>query len=139
MAIRVLPLPYTLSGITPDWVLLVILSWLFVRVESVSVITACFVGLLVDVLTGHILGQHAFIYALVCFICIRMHKRLKNYSLRNQQFIIFLLLTMERFLLFFLESMQNITPLQITFWLPVFAGTLCWHLVHVLLKKFIAR
>ena len=134
MALRILPLPTSLDTINPDWVLLVLLYWVMTTPERCGVLNAWVIGLLVDVLTGRLLGQYALAYALACYVCIKL-KRLQHHALLQQSIIIFMILSLSQVMLFWTENIQSPTAFQIAFWLPVITGTLCWPLVSALFRS----
>ena len=135
MALRILPLPARFETINPDWVLLVLLYWVMTTPDRIGIFNAWAIGLLVDVLTGRLLGQYALAYALTCYICIKIHKRLQYSALLQQAIMIFLILLLSQSLLFWTENIQSPTSFQIAFWLPVITGTICWPLVYVLFRS----
>lgn len=132
MILRVLPLPVGLDIINPDWVLLVLLYWSMTAPEKIGVVNAWVIGLLVDVLTGRLLGQYALAYALAVYVCIKVHKRLQYSALLQQGIMIFLILLLSQSMLFWTENINSPTSFQIAFWLPVITGTLSWPLVYLL-------
>jgi len=63
MCLRIAPWPGFLSGINPDWVLLVLIYWTIAVPERIGIFHAWTVGLLTDVLTGRVFGQYALAFA----------------------------------------------------------------------------
>ena len=91
-------------------------------------------GILVDVLTGRLLGQYALAYSIIIYICLKLHKRLRQFPLVQQGLFIFFCLLLSQLLLFFVKNLQSPAQLHASFWLPVIAGTLCWPIVHGALR-----
>ena len=134
MGFKILPLPVMLSNINPDWVLLALIYWTLALPEKLGVFNAWVVGLLVDVLTGRLLGQHALAYALISYACLKLHKRLRQYPVLQQSLFIFCSLLVSQVLIFWIENIKEPTEFTMAFWLPVFIGTLCWPLVYSALR-----
>lgn len=134
MSLKILPLPSVWNSMNPDWVLLVLIYWTLAAPEKIGVFNAWVVGLLVDVLTGRILGQHALTYALVSYVTLKLHKRLRQYPVPQQALFIFLCLLFSRILVFWIENIQSDTEFSLDFWLPVIIGTLLWPLVYSMLR-----
>ena len=134
MSLKILPLPSVWNSMNPDWVLLVLIYWTLAAPEKIGVFNAWVVGLLVDVLTGRILGQHALTYALISYICLKLHKRLRQYPVPQQALFIFLCLLLSQILIFWIENIQDDTEFSLDFWLPVIIGTLLWPLVYSMLR-----
>ncbi len=136
MSLIILPLPDSLSRLNPDWVLLLLIYWTLLMPEKTGVFNAWFVGVLVDVLTGRLIGQHALIYALISYICLKFHKRLRQYPAPQQSLCIFFCLLFSQMLMFWMENSQAPTEFTVVFWAPVFIGTFFWPLIYSSLRYF---
>jgi rod shape-determining protein MreD len=134
MSLRIVPWPGDMAAYNPDWVLLVLIYWALAIPERVGIFHAWIFGLLTDVLTGRLLGQYALAYSLVIYICLKLHKRLRQFPLMQQGLFIFFCLLLSQLLLFFIKNLQHPDQLHASFWLPVFTGTLCWPLVYTALR-----
>ncbi len=134
MALRIAPWPGYLALLNPDWVLLSLIYWSLALPERVGIFHAWTFGLLTDVLTGRLFGQYALAYSLVIYLCLQLHKRLRQFPLVQQALFIFFCLLLSQLLLFFIKNAQHPAQLKATFWLPVFTGTLSWPLVYTVLR-----
>lgn len=130
MCLRVVPVPYPVNAINPDWVLLTLIYWILMLPYRKGVFNAWAVGLLTDALMGRNLGEYALIYALIGYFCITFHKRLRQFPLAQQTVFIFFCLLLAQLLIFLIENIQSPTSFSAVFWLPVITGTLCWPLIH---------
>ena len=134
MALRILPLKGYLALINPDWVLLTLIYWSLAVPERVGIFHAWSFGLLTDILTGKLFGQYALAYSLVIYICLSLHKRLRQFPLIQQALFIFFCLLLSQLLLFFIKNYQQPIEMKMTIWLPVLFGTFCWPLVYTMLR-----
>lgn len=134
MSLNILLLPPFLKSLTPDWVLLVLIYWALAMPEKTGVFHAWGIGILVDVLTGRLLGQHALAYALISYVCLKFHRRLRQYPAPQQSLFVFFCLLFSQLLVFWIESMQGATKFTLVFWLPTIIGTLVWPLVYSILR-----
>jgi rod shape-determining protein MreD len=134
MALRIAPWPGFIGTINPDWVLLTLIYWSLAAPERVGIFHAWTFGLLTDVLTGRLIGQYALAYSLVIYICLKLHKRLRQFPIIQQALFIFFCLLLSQLLLFLIKNLQHPAQLKATFWLPVFTGTLSWPLVFTVLR-----
>jgi rod shape-determining protein MreD len=135
MCLRIAPWPGILLHANPDWVLLVLIYWSLAVPERVGIFHAWTVGLLTDVLTGRLFGQYALAYTLIIYFCLMLHKRLRQFPLPQQGLFIFSCLLFSQMLLFWLKNLQHPAQLHMSFWFPVFSGTLCWPLVYTVLRS----
>lgn len=135
MCLRITPWPGFLAGMNPDWVLLVLIYWAIAVPERVGIFHAWTVGLLVDVLTGRVFGQYALAYSLIIYVCLILHKRLRQFPLPQQGLFIFFCLMFTQILLFWLKNIQHPAQLHSSFWLPIATGTFFWPLVYAALRR----
>jgi len=134
MCLRITPWPGALAAFNPDWVLLTLIYWSLAVPERVGIFHAWTFGLLTDVLTGRLLGQYALAYSLVIYICLKLHRRLRQFPVIQQGLFIFFCLLLSQLLLFLIKNFQHPAQLHASFWLPVFTGTVSWPLVYTVLR-----
>lgn len=134
MALKIIPWSAPTLNLTPDWVLLVLIYWAFATPESASVGKAWFVGLLVDVLTGQLLGQYALAYAASIYLSVKQHKRIRHMPIIQQSLFVCVILLIAQILFFWVERINGqVVPVQS--WLPVLTGGLVWPLVLFVMRK----
>ncbi len=134
MILRVMSVSPLLDQLNPDWIALVLVYWTMAFPERFGVFTACFVGLLTDVLTGRLLGQYALIYALIAYFSVKEHRRLRQFPLLQQSLFVFYFLALAKVIVFGMESLQAGNRLALSFWYPIFTGVLAWPVVFWLLR-----
>lgn len=134
MALRILPLPEALEHLSPDWLLLALLYWCLALPEVVGIGTAWLVGLLADALTGTLLGQHAFAYALVTWLCMNRYQRLRLDPPAQQALVILVYLFLAHGFRLWLLAAQTAAALTPAQWLAVPVGALLWPFVARLLR-----
>ncbi|MFA5983962.1 MAG: rod shape-determining protein MreD [Methylococcaceae bacterium] len=134
MSLRIMPFPAPLALLNPDWVLLALIYWSLALPERVGIFYAWTFGILTDVLLGRLFGQYALAYSLIIYLCLKLHKRLRQFPIFQQGMFIFFCLLLSQLLLFLIKNIQHPAQLQATFWLPVFTGTLCWPMVYMTLR-----
>jgi rod shape-determining protein MreD len=139
MAARIAPLPAGVADLNPDWVLLALIYWSLATPEQTGVFSAWSVGLLVDVLTGRLLGLHALVYAVISYFVIRLHKRIRHYPLPQQSLFILFCLLLAYLLIYWIETLQGKTAINYRFWWPVISGALFWPVVSTLLRSIRIR
>jgi rod shape-determining protein MreD len=135
MVLRIIPLPKEWFVYNPDWVLLFLIYWAMAVPERVGLGYAWCVGLLVDVLTGRMLGQHALAYSVVIFMCVKLHSRWRPYPPYLQAFSILLLLLVGQLLIFCTQNIKAASSVGIIYWLPSLVGALLWPAILLALRR----
>lgn len=135
MALRVFPWPLGSDVYSPDWILLVIIFWCLTVPERFGVASAWLVGLVTDVLTGQLLGQHALAYSVIAYLAVKLHLRLRLFPLPQQTLSVVLLLALAQLLTLWSEQIQGTPYITWTYWIPSFTGALFWPLLMFALSK----
>ena len=129
--LMLVPLPDTLRYARPEWVAITLIYWAMALPQRVSIGVAWFTGLVMDVVTGGILGIHAFAYALVIYLVGRLHLQIRQYPLWQQAFTILSLVSLVHFIV------MLSAPISFSWnhWLTVLTSTLVWPFVYAVLRK----
>lgn len=134
MCLKIIPWWSAIQAWNPDWVLIVLIFWVLALPYKRGILTACLVGLLVDVLTGQPLGQYALIYAVVSFVCLKFYKRILHFPLLQQALFIFCCLLGAQILSFSIDTIYHLTRFQWGFLLPAVSGVFIWPFANMVLR-----
>lgn len=77
-------LPFGRTPWMPDIVALVLVFWSIHQPHRIGMLTAFFVGLLVDVHQSAMLGQHALAYIVLSYLALAIHRRVVWYNVFSQ-------------------------------------------------------
>jgi rod shape-determining protein MreD len=134
LMLTVMPLPESAEPFRPDWLALVVIFWAMQLPRTWSVGSAWFIGIVLDVSYGTLLGQHALALCLVAFATVRFHLLMRVFPLSQLSATIFALLALYQFILFWVNGVAGVTASTITYWAPVITGTLVWPFLFMFLS-----
>lgn len=139
MYLTILPMPAWPLDYRPQWVVLTLLFWCFAMPRRVGVFLAFLVGLMLDVLTGTLLGQHALTLSVTAYLAVILRARIRVFALWQQTFLVGLILLAERLLTLWIlgATGQPLPPL--TYWISPLIGLALWPPMAWLLKPFEQR
>jgi len=100
LALAAVPLPDTVAPLRPDWVAVVLLYWSLMAPRHFSLLTAFWMGIALDTLTGALLGQNALALLVIVYLAEKFHLRLRVFPLSQLAFTVLLLLGLYEFILF---------------------------------------
>ena len=136
MMLVALPLPHALMWWRPAWVFMILLFWLIAIPHRVGIGVAFIVGLLLDLLTGTLFGQHAIIFTLMAYFVLRCHAPIRSLP-PWQQTLLVLVLTFVYFALqYWIMALADVPASPWMYWMPVFTTALFWPWIRFLLKDF---
>ena len=134
LVLTVIPLPDWARYLRPDWVGLVLIYWCMALPERVGVTTGWFMGLLVDLLTGTVLGQHALSLTVVAYLTLKFHQRLRLFPVTQQALTVLVLLILHQLLALWVSRIIGRPSAPWFFWMPSVLGMLIWPLVYSTLR-----
>jgi rod shape-determining protein MreD len=133
MILRIIPLKPDWAFFNPDWVALVLLVWILSIPERVGVLRAWGIGLIVDALTGRLLGQHALAYGVMAYLGLQGKASLTVLRKPVQALWILGLLLLGQLLILWTEQQEIPPAMALRYWLPSFTGALLWPLIRFVL------
>jgi rod shape-determining protein MreD len=113
----------------PDFMLVVLLYWLLRAPSLCNIGTAWVAGLLVDLATGSLLGQHALSFTITAFVALSYQRRLVLFNIVQLAGYVIALLALARALMLLLKLFAgNENPGWHYLW-PILTGVILWQLM----------
>ena len=133
--LTLIPLPGILSPFKPYWVALVIIYWSLETQDIISMGMAFLIGLVLDVLSGSLMGLHALSLVVMVFLVQRFRSRLRFFPPWQQALSVLVLLVNDRIILIWITALMG-EPLPIwKYWLPPLVGMALWPWLFLLLDR----
>ncbi len=126
LVLTLLPLPYWAAPYRPDWVALVLIYWCLALPERVNVGIGWGMGLLLDGLSGTLLGQHALGLTVVTYLTANLHLRIRLFPIWQQALTVMVLLTADQILVLWVNGILGRPPHSWLYWAPSLTGMLLW-------------
>lgn len=132
--------PGLLVWFEPEWMLIVVLYWVLALPERLGVVFAFCMGLLMDVFTNYPLGLQGSLFALIAYIGLSWHKRIRNYQPLQQAGLVLLILLLYLVLKQVLWGFLG-RPIftQAWFLAPALSSAFFWPLVYFTLRSLRIR
>jgi rod shape-determining protein MreD len=139
LLLTLMPLPEWARPFRPQWYSLVLIYWVMAVPERVGVGSAWLFGILVDVLTGTLLGQHALGLSVIAFVVLKVHRQIRLFPLWQQSLAIFSLLMLERLLAAWIIGASHQPFPDYRYWLAPAVGMLLWPWAYIVLRDLRRR
>ena len=121
------------GGLLPDVVALLLLYWLIINPEQVNLGIAFLLGLVMDVATFSLLGQHALAYTITSYIVLRHWRKISLYHYGIQTLVALGILLLNQLIISFIGYLYSGKLPIFESFLPVFIGALSWPLLNKLM------
>lgn len=139
IVLAVMPLPEWARLYRPQWVTLVLIYWTLALPQRVGVTVGFSLGILLDALTGTLLGQHALSLSLIAYITLKTHQRVRLFPLWQQSVFVLGMLLLERLLTAIAMGVAGRGVAGVEFWLATVFGALLWPWAYFILRDLRRR
>ena len=133
--LSIVPLPQILQTVRPEFVTIVLIYWCIALPNRVSVGIAWIVGLVIDVSTDALIGQHALTLALIAYLAIKLHQRIRIFPIWQQALTIFVLMMFQGTITLWIKGMLGDAPSLWSFTIPAISTALFWPVGYVLMRQ----
>jgi rod shape-determining protein MreD len=136
LSLEVAPLPGLTRAWAPPWLAMVIVYWSLSYPRRYGLGLAWAAGLVLDVLKGGLLGQHALALTVVAAITLRLHLRLRLFPIWQQAAAVGVLAGIHEFLIFWVDGIAGQAELSWQRATPPLVAALLWPVVTGLFDRF---
>jgi rod shape-determining protein MreD len=136
---QVIPLPDWLALVRPSFIGLVIIYWSIFSPHAGGIFAPWLAGLALDVFKGDVLAQNALAMALVAYITMTLHQRLRNQTMVQQSLFVFAMLSVAEVVVWGIEGWTNQSVSSAWRWIQPMIGAMLWPFLAMLLSRTHAR
>jgi len=132
--LMILPLPEWARAFRPQWVTLTLLYWCIALPHRVGVGSGFVAGIVLDALTGTLLGQHALGLSVVAFLAIQLHARIRVFPFWQQTLVVMVLLVIEHVLALWVIGITSRIPPNLSYSVIPFISAMLWPWLFMTLR-----
>lgn len=129
-----MPLPNWAQLLRPEWVAMVVIYWSMALPNRFGIGASWFAGLIVDVIRDSLLGQHALALAVVSFLTIRLHQRIRVYPPGQQALTIFLVMVINYLIILWIRGIMGQAPNLWQVLVPALTTAIMWPAVFMAMR-----
>ncbi len=134
LMLTAVPLPGWALAWRPAWAAMVLIYWCMAVPDRVGIGAGWVLGLLVDVLKGTLLGQNAAAFAVIAYITVRNHRRVRVFPLVQQALYVGLMVAIIAVLTLWVRGVAGLPAQPSVYWLPVLTSALLWPWLFIILR-----
>lgn len=135
LLLSLMPLPEVAQPMRPHWVALVLIYWNLEAGRLRAMGSGFALGLLLDVVTGTLLGQHALGLVILCYLLERFHARIRFFPPWQQAAVVLALLFNDRIVHLWVVGLAGEGWPQWSWWLSPVVSVLFWPWLFLLLDR----
>ena len=137
--LSLLPLPEAMLPFKPYWVAIVLIYWTLETHDMIGLGLAFLIGLILDTLSGSLMGLHALSLVIMVFLVQRFRSRLRFFPPWQQALSVLGLLVNDRIILIWITVLLGEPLPTWKHWLPPLVGMALWPWLFLLLDRIRAR
>jgi len=134
LLLSVAPMPHSIGLGRPLWLAMFIAYWAIALPHRGGMAVAFFFGLMLDVLSGTLLGQNGLPLILITFLVLNLQQRLRMFPLLQQSLVLLVILGIGQLVQLWLNTLTGNRPPTLLFLVPVPVSALLWPWVFVALQ-----
>lgn len=135
LVLTLIPLPNVIEPLRPEFVAIVLIYWCMALPSRVGVGIGWIAGLLLDVLTDSLLGQHALTLAIIAYLAIKLHQRIWVFPIWQQALTVLVLMTFQAAITLWIKGMLNEAPPLTMIMLPAISTAIFWPVGFIFMRQ----
>jgi rod shape-determining protein MreD len=135
--LAILILPHWAQYFRPQWILLVLIYWSLYSSGRIGAGVAWCLGILLDLLNGTLLGEHALALTLVIYLVIKLQRQIRMFPMMQQIIMVFIISLIYLAIIYILQSIFDVSPSGgFLYWITAAISAICWPWVSRLLNSW---
>jgi rod shape-determining protein MreD len=139
LVLAILPMPETMQSYRLQWTTLVLIYWCLAIPERVGVGFSFLTGIMLDIITGSLLGQHAMSLSIIAFITVKTHQRIRVFPPWQQALFVIALLLLDRMLQVWVDGAIGRPAKDAGFWIAPLLGGVLWPWLFIIMRDIRRR
>jgi rod shape-determining protein MreD len=133
LLMELLPLPIGSTRWLPDFVGLLLLYWAINQPSRIGIGMGFLIGLIVDVSTNSLFGQHALAYSVTTYLILLRQRQLVMFNLGQQALVVLTMMLANQLIMALIRMALGSAFVGASYFLPPLMGALLWPLLTKLL------
>ncbi len=134
--LAIVPFPDWALYYRPQWLAIVLIYWIMALPYRVGIGSAWCIGLFLDILEGSMLGLNAMSLAIIAYITLSLHQRLRMFSFLQQSVLVLALVGVHMLLVYWVKvGVDQTDPGSMLFLLGAVSSAFVWPWMFVFLRQ----
>ena len=135
LMLTMLPLPVWAQSFRPEWMAMALIYWCIALPDRIGVVIGWLIGLITDVASGALMGQNAIAFALLAYLAIKLHLRMRLFPPWQQAMSVMILIALFQMITLWIRGTIGQSPPTWAYWFPSLTSMLLWPVVFILLRN----
>ena len=135
MVLTIIPLPDGINSFRLPWLMMAVIYFSIFNVSLIGIISAWLSGLILDLLTGGLMGENAMILAVLSYLSYRFRFQIRVYPIWQIMAVVLILLSFGELLSIWIQGVSGNMNFTITAWINITIAVILWPIFMGIIQK----
>lgn len=135
MVLTIIPLPDGINSFRLPWLMMAVIYFSIFNVSLIGIISAWLSGLILDLLTGGLMGENAMILAVLSYLSYRFRFQIRVYPIWQIMAVVLILLSFGELLSIWIQGVSGNMNFTITAWINIAIAVILWPIFMGIIQK----
>lgn len=136
LLLSLLPLPYHLKWLMPNWLVLVLIYWTVFIPKLIGILFTFILGIIIDLLLGNLIGTTSLCLLPVAFFADLLCYKFRSFNIWQQFLMIAVLVGISQLIRLWIQLYIHHPPINLIYWANIPISTITWPLLCAFLHIF---
>ena len=135
IVLTIIPLPDLMNSFRLPWLMMIVIYFSIFNVSLIGVLSAWLSGLILDLLTGGLMGENAMILSIISYLAYRFRFQIRVYPIWQIMVVVLLLLSLGELLSLWIQGVSGTMNLSIVKWINISISVIIWPIFMSFIQK----
>jgi len=135
IVLTIIPVPDIINSFRLPWLMMTVIYFSIFNVSLIGVLSAWFAGLILDLMTGGLMGENAMILSIISYISYRFRFQIRVYPIWQIMVVVLLLLSLGELLSLWIQGVSGTMNISIINWINISIAIIIWPLFMGFIQK----
>ena len=135
MVLTIIPLPDGINSFRLPWLMMAVIYFSIFNVSLIGIISAWLSGLILDLLTGGLMGENAMILSIISYLSYRFRFQIRVYPIWQIMAVVLILLSFGELLSIWIQGVSGNMNFTITAWINIAIAVILWPIFMGIIQK----
>ena len=135
IVLTIIPVPDLINSFRLPWLMMTVIYFSIFNVSLIGVLSAWFAGLILDLMTGGLMGENAMILSIISYISYRFRFQIRVYPIWQIMVVVLILLSLGELLSLWIQGVSGTMNISIVNWINISIAVIIWPLFMGFIQK----
>tara|TARA_B100001250_G_scaffold7726_1_gene6518 strand:+ start:2478 stop:2960 length:483 start_codon:yes stop_codon:yes gene_type:complete len=135
IVLTIIPLPDLMNSFRLPWLMMIVIYFSIFNVSLIGVLSAWLSGLILDLMTGGLMGENAMILSIISYLAYRFRFQIRVYPIWQIMVVVLLLLSLGELLSLWIQGVSGTMNLSIVKWINISISVIIWPIFMSFIQK----